>query len=757
MEELDPDDELDIRDSLCAPLGSLMLGQELRSTRHSLGSLRTSLSPATPRLAKESSGRAGLGTPSPQAYSFWYGHATQSSRRLDEYEEAEAEALAEAEAARKAEAEEMHRIYEQIFHVRELRCLEGLVPGVCLELESYAQSELEVFNDDEEEHHSDGMRAAYDSSSSLESGVLTEDAQEGSGGAGSGYRKKSFVERTFQRQKAVSELESNLDDVQGQERESRPVDRVGGLTRASSEGSESSSERESMRRGSAWSAASSAGSGQGLPGGGGGSLQRRTPRAKEQARKQSLAMLQVEARACVDTQAKAEAEAEGGGEAKSGGEEHAHVQTQAHLGLCAETDAGSGENTRVEVDKALGDANTDSPRKHMLAKSNSGSSPAGISASSTLSNSVTSFDGSMRLEEVYDKPPSQKQGLVNPTPSYKGPAERAALNATDPVAMLTDVYQKQSSGLDGIVNPTPEYIGPAERQAQATLPRKDFSPKQQSSESPTSPVSPTSPTSPPKVPESAQSDGASKASISPHGNSSPAPTSRQKRGTKTVLNRWQNNMASPNPPVPTYLRRRSLGKGSGDWAGGGIGNNCGSSVDSGHGGRGDTPRQTSISAPKDAPKDAANASPTAAPISIRGEDTFSNFPLASNGKVKSTPSGRSYGAGMRTPDGLAARVLAAPGSSRRIDAAEASPAARLWTPHQPPKAPDSRPSTPMRKSRRRIEVAEGTEREDGPEEGSKIAVRKYSTKKIVRERWKHAEKAQAEPPAFFRRNTARGW
>lgn len=64
----------------------------------------------------------------------------------------------------------------------------------------------------------------------------------------------------------------------------------------------------------------------------------------------------------------------------------------------------------------------------------------------------------------------------------------------------------------------------------------------------------------------------------------------------------------------------------------------------------------------------------------------------------------------------------------------------------------------MRKSRRRIDGTGDEKGEEGREDGSKIEVRRYSTKKIVRERWKHAEKAEtAEPPAFFRRSTTRGW
>ena len=189
---LDSDDgEIYIRDSLCAPLGSLILGQELRSNRHSFSSYRSSLSPATPRLAREASG--GAATPSSQRYSFWYGQSKHGPRTTVGVGDAETGAEAEAEA------EEVRRAYEKIFHVRELRCLEGLVPGVCLELESYAQAELEFFDEDDLPEE---MRAAYESGVQMEGGAKTVDARDS--GGGSGYRKKSFVERPFRRSDQVT-------------------------------------------------------------------------------------------------------------------------------------------------------------------------------------------------------------------------------------------------------------------------------------------------------------------------------------------------------------------------------------------------------------------------------------------------------------------------------------------------------------------------------------------------------------------------
>ena len=186
-------DDDEIRESLCAPLGSLILGTELRShrqsfgsttNRQSFGSYRASLSPATPRLARESSGGGSLLTPSPQSYRFWYGKRS-SARRPGELTEAgegegvEDEGEAEARAQAQAEAIEMQRIYEQIFHVRELRCLEGLVPGVCLELESYAQAELELFNEED-------LKLSEEMSAACDGGVREATGGGGDGGVGGG-------------------------------------------------------------------------------------------------------------------------------------------------------------------------------------------------------------------------------------------------------------------------------------------------------------------------------------------------------------------------------------------------------------------------------------------------------------------------------------------------------------------------------------------------------------------------------------------
>ena len=134
-----------------------------------------------------------VATPSPQRYSFWYGQSKHGTKQ------AVGTGTAEAGAEAEAEAEEMRRAYEQIFHVRELRCLEGLVPGVCLELESYAQAELEFFNEDE---LSEVMRAAHEGAARVEGGAKAEDARES--GGGSGYRKKSFVERSFRQPEQVT-------------------------------------------------------------------------------------------------------------------------------------------------------------------------------------------------------------------------------------------------------------------------------------------------------------------------------------------------------------------------------------------------------------------------------------------------------------------------------------------------------------------------------------------------------------------------
>ena len=243
---------------------------------------------------------------------------------------------------------------------------------------------------------------------------------------------------------------------------------------------------------------------------------------------------------------------------------------------------------------------------------------------------------------------------------------------TTTATRLSDLRGRHLSSIDDVVNPAPDYIGAAERERLEALEMHDNITLRRK-ESFSTQASPSSPASLSQSPEAAlplpASPGATSLTFSAQ---TPLPgdqsgvTTRPKRGTKSVLTRWQSNMANnPNPPVPSYLRRRSAtginkgggidGDGVGIASGGGGGGNERSGGNE-RGGDEITARQTVR------PNLRLDSPPPAPPTDMRGEDTFSNFPLSASGRFSSTPSqGRTRGVGMRTPDGPVARVMATPG------------------------------------------------------------------------------------------------